>query len=169
MDSAIFPTLIIARRKEWEENPKGTQCYVQFNPLITHSIQKFTYRQFNYETFMQLKHPLSRWLCKRLSHNYTQAALLDPYGIRLSTIVRDSCLANAKTMRHNAAHVRSVLEELRAHSVLLAFEETPITGKRRRIEDVRYRLTPHPSFVDEVKKANRRQQNHTAYIGKPRP
>ncbi len=169
MDSSIFPTLVIAGREDWRRDPKHTRCYVQFNPLITHSIQKLTYRQFNYEIFMQLKHPLARWLCKRLSHNYTQAALLDPYGIRLSTIVRDSCLANAKTMRHNAAHVHSVLEELRAHSVLLAFEETPITGKRRRIEDVRYRLTPHPFFVDEVKKANRRQQNHTAPIGKPRP
>jgi hypothetical protein len=169
MESSIFPTLVIAGREDWCQDPKHTRCYVQFNPLITHSIQKLTYRQFNYETFMQLKHPLARWLCKRLSHNYTQAALLEPYGILLSTIVRDSCLANAKTMRHNAAHIRSVLEELHAHHVLLAFEATPTTGKRGRIEDVHYRLTPHPYFVDEVKKANRRHRNHTAQIDERRP
>jgi hypothetical protein len=160
MDSSIFPTLVIADRDDWQQNPKQTRCYVQFNPLITHSIQKLTYRQFNYETFMRLSHPLSRWLCKRLSHNYTQASLMEPFHIKLSTIVRDSCLANAKTLRHNAAHVRAVLEELREHEVLLHFQETPQAGKRRRMEDALYLLTPHPRFVDEVKKANKRQQNN---------
>jgi hypothetical protein len=33
MDSSIFPTLVITKRREWEKNPKGTRCYVQFNPL----------------------------------------------------------------------------------------------------------------------------------------
>jgi hypothetical protein len=32
MDSSIFPTLVITKRREWEKNPKGTRCYVQFNP-----------------------------------------------------------------------------------------------------------------------------------------
>jgi len=160
MDSSIFPTLVIAGRDDWQQDPKQTRCYVQFNRLITHSIQKLTYRQFNYETFMRLRHPLSRWLCKRLSHHYTQASLIEPFHIRLSTIVLDSCLANARTLRHNTAHVRAVLEELREHDVLLDFRETPQTGKRRRMEDALYLLTPHPRFVDEVKKANKRQQNN---------
>jgi hypothetical protein len=168
MDFSIFPTLVIAGREDWLRDPKHTRCYVQFNPLITHSIRKLTYRQFNYETFMRLTHPLARWLCKRLSHNYTQASLMEPYGILLGTILRDSCLANAKTLRHNAMHVRSVLEELQAHHVLLHFEEAPITGKRRRIEDVRYTLTPQPRFIDEVKKANRRHRDHIAQIERRR-
>ena len=27
MDSSIFPTLIVSKRREWEKNPSGTRCY----------------------------------------------------------------------------------------------------------------------------------------------
>jgi hypothetical protein len=40
--------------------------------------------------YMQYRYRLSRWLHKRLAHNYVQASMLAPYTIRLSTILRDS-------------------------------------------------------------------------------
>ena len=78
MSSPIFPLLIIRNRREWERNPRHTRCYVQFNPLITHSINKMAYRQFDYVTFMAFKRQLARWFHKRLSHNYVQASLYGP-------------------------------------------------------------------------------------------
>lgn len=36
MDSSIFPMLVIVKRRDWEQNPKHTRCYVQFNPLVTY-------------------------------------------------------------------------------------------------------------------------------------
>src|SRR6266446_2723109 len=40
--------------------------------------------------YMSYTYRLSRWLHKRLAHNYTQAGMLQPYTIRMSTILRDS-------------------------------------------------------------------------------
>ena len=49
-NSSIFPTVMISNRKDWKADPRNTYCYVQFNPLVTASIEAMTYRQFDYET-----------------------------------------------------------------------------------------------------------------------
>src|SRR5262252_2758089 len=77
MQSPIFPTLLLASKEDWLENPKKVKCYVQFNPLVTASINQITYRQFDYAKYMEYKHRLSRWLHKRLCHNYIQASLFN--------------------------------------------------------------------------------------------
>jgi hypothetical protein len=86
----IFPTLLIASRMDWLAAPQEAKCYVQFNPLVTACINHLTYRQFDYILYMEYKHRLSRWLYKRLAHNYVQASLIHPYTIKMSTILRDS-------------------------------------------------------------------------------
>jgi hypothetical protein len=156
MDSSIFPTLVITKRREWEKNPKGTRCYVQFNPLVTHSINRLTYRQFDYAIFMTFQRQLARWFHKRLSHNYTQAALMEPYHIRMSTIVRDSALVNAQRIRDQARYIEESLDELAEKNVLLRYSKKVMTTKRKKIEDITYVLTPHPLFVSEITTANKR-------------
>jgi len=156
MDSSIFPTLVITKRREWEKNPKGTRCYVQFNPLVTHSINRLTYRQFDYAIFMTFQRQLARWFHKRLSHNYTQAALMEPYHIRMSTIVRDSALVNAQRIRDKARYIEESLEELAEKNVLLRYSKNVMAAKRKKIEDVTYVLTPHPLFISEIMTANKR-------------
>jgi hypothetical protein len=159
MDSSIFPTLVIARRRDWEKDPKNTRCYVQFNPLVTHSINKLAYRQFDYATFMTFKRQLARWFHKRLSHNYTQAEIMHPYTIKLSTVVRDSALVNTSRLRDKARYVNESLDELTEKDVLMHYKAQPVTGKRGKIGDITYILTPHPLFVGQIKKANSRKQH----------
>ena len=162
MDSAIFPTLIIARRKEWEENPKGTQCYVEFNPLVTRSINKLTYRQFDYVTFMQYRHQLSRWLHKRLFHNFTNADMLHPYSILLTTIVRDSGLVNSQRVNDRVKVVERALGELKDKDVIYGFEKDERRGKRNRLQDILYTLRPSHEFISEMKRANKRSYENAA-------
>ncbi len=52
IQSPIFPVLLIASKEDWLKNPKQTQCYVQFNPLVTASINRLSYRQYDYLTYM---------------------------------------------------------------------------------------------------------------------
>ena len=164
MDSPIFPTLLLRERREWLADPKNTHCYVQFNLLMTQSINKLTFRQFDYDSFMKLKRQLTRWIFKRLSHNYTQASQQKPFKIRHSTIVRDSALVNAKRIRDQARFVIECLEELKGEAqertpVLRHFEtEEHIEGGRKNLVDVSYTLIPHPSFIEQVVHANKRQQ-----------
>jgi hypothetical protein len=163
LSASIFPMLAMRNRKQYEANPKDVHCYVQFNPLVTHSLQHLTYRQYDYITCMDIKSPLARWLFRRLSHNYTQASMQSPYQIRLSTIVRDSGLVSTtRRTRDQVRDVEAAIKELKGirdddTSILIDARKKVSKGTRGRIEEVLYTLYPHIDFVAQVKKANRRQ------------
>lgn len=158
LSSSIFPVLSLVSRRDWEENPNDTRCYVQFNPLVTHSLNKLSYRQFNYITFMGLSRQLSRYLFKRLSHVYTNASWDHPYNILLSTLVRDTQLINAKRVRDQVRYVDAVMGEFKEKRVLSSFDKEVRTANRNAIIDVKYTLYPDIAFTGEIKKANRRNQ-----------
>jgi len=156
MQASIFPILLIVSREEWLKQPKQARCYVQFNPLITASINRLTYRQFDYQTYMSYKHRLSRWFHKRLSHNYTQSGLLHPYTIRMCTILRDSRVPPKERGNDNAREVEKTLQELQSKRVLMTFNQEILRGPRHKIMDIKYTLQPDLDFVNEAKKANTR-------------
>ena len=156
LSSSVFPTLLMTNRDRWLENPKSARCYVQFNPLVTQSVNHLTYRQFDYGKFMEHRRQLTRWLHKRLSHNYLQAAYTNTYSIKMSTIIRDSALVNAKRINDNTRQIEATLEELHEKEVITSFTKEVVRTERNKIKDVTYCLTPHYSFVEEMKKANKR-------------
>jgi len=156
IQAPIFPVLLVASKDDWLQNPKDARCYVQFNPLVTASIDHLTYRQFDYLTYMSYKHRLSRWLHKRLAHNYIQAGLLSPYTIRMSTILRDSGAYQSKRGNNNAREIDNALEELKTKRVLMKFTKDIVHGPRNRLVDIAYTLQPDMDFINEMKKANAR-------------
>jgi hypothetical protein len=156
IQAPIFPVLLVASKDDWLQNPKEARCYVQFNPLVTASIDHLTYRQFDYLTYMSYKHRLARWLHKRLAHNYIQAGLLSPYTIRMSTILRDSGSYQSKRGNNNAREVDNALEELKTKRVLMKFTKAIVRGPRNRLVDITYTLQPDMDFINEMKKANGR-------------
>jgi hypothetical protein len=156
IQAPIFPVLLVASKEDWLQNPKDARCYVQFNPLVTASIDHLTYRQFDYLTYMSYKHRLSRWLHKRLAHNYIQAGLLSPYTIRMSTILRDSGAYQSKRGNNNAREIDNALEELKTKRVLMKFTKDIVHGPRNRLVDIAYTLQPDMDFINEMKKANAR-------------
>lgn len=164
IQSPLFPVLLIASKADWMENPKQARCYVQFHPLVTASINHISYRQYNYLTYMAYKHRLSRWLHKRLAHNYVQASMLHPYSISLSTILRDSGAYQAPRGSNRPREVETALDELKAKQVVMEWKKTEKRGARNKIIDITYTLYPDFSFVDEVKKANARSKRTVATV-----
>ena len=160
LDSSIFPTVMISNRKDWKADPKNARCYVQFNPLVTASIETLTYRQFDYETLMSYKRQLSRWLHKRLYHNYVNAGMLNSYNILLSTIRRDSGLLNNARVSQNIKYLERTLAELSEKNIIYGFEKEERRGRQNRIDDILYTLMPTMNFVSEMKKANKRASDH---------
>ena len=156
MESSIFPTVIISNRKEWKKDPKNTFCYVQFNPLVTRSLERMSYRQFDYVTHMSYKYQLSRWFHKRLYHRFTQASIFEKYGILYSTIKRDSGLLNNNRISKDIQYIERTFDELTENNIINGFEKTIRHGKRNKIEDVKYELLPSMEFIGEMKKANKR-------------
>lgn len=156
LGSPIFPVLLLARKKEWIQHPKDTRCYVQFHPLITHCLSHLTYRQFDYAVYMGYTYRLSRWLHKRLAHMYTQAGMLHPYTIRLSTILRDSGTLEPAQKYNAPRSVERALDELKSRQTILAVTKEILRGPRNRLLDIKYSFLPTTEFVSEVKRANQR-------------
>ena len=109
-------------------------------------------------------------LHKRLAHNYTQAGLLHPYTIRLSTILRDSGTSIAARGHENSRRVDEVLTELQERHILLSVTAETVRGPRGRLHDITYTLLPTLEFIAEAKKANRRAaqlaHEHSLLIGR---
>ena len=76
--------------------------------------------------------PACTVVSQALSHNYTQASLLTPYEIKMSTIVRDSALVNARRVRDQARYIADSLDELKAKQVLLNYQKKMVAGKEAR-------------------------------------
>ena len=148
--------MIIASRKDWKADPKNTRCYVQFNPLVTASIEALTYRQFDYETLMSYNYQLSRWLHKRLYHNFLNAGILNTYHILLSSVKRDSGLLNNNRTSKDIQYLERSFEELNQKNMIFGFEKEIRRGRHNQIADVLYTLRPSMNFVSEMKKANKR-------------
>jgi hypothetical protein len=163
VSASIFPILLISGKSDWIKNPKNTRCFVQFNPLVTHGINRISYRQFDYIKYMEYKRHLTRWLHKRLSHNYTGADADAPYAILASTIIRDSGLVNCGRFRDGVHAVESALDELRDHKIIGSYgKEARYASAGKRVEDIKYLLHPSREFIQEVKYANKRLQERQA-------
>ena len=167
LDSSIFPTVIISSRKDWKADPKNTRCYVQFNPLVTSSIEALTYRQFDYESLMSYNYQLSRWLHKRLYHNFLNAGILNTYHILLSSVKRDSGLLNNNRTSKDIQYLERSFEELNQKNIIFGFEKEMRRGRHNQIDDILYTLRPSMNFVSEMKKANKRASDiQTAFPGR---
>jgi hypothetical protein len=159
VSSSIFPALGLATRKEF-----GKRAFVQFSPLVTTSINQGSYRQINYQKYMLHSLSLSRWLHKRMSHHFTQAGKNEVYNINLSTIVSGSGMKVYVKMGNQKAQIISAFNQLVKNEVLAAFDEKKhgkiIYSEKRKnkIEDIKFQLVPHPSFINEIISANQKQK-----------
>jgi len=136
--------------------------------LISKSVNELTYRQFNYGVLMSLSSQLSRWLHKRLSHNYTNASLMDAYEVLFSSIQRDSGLLTYSRTNDNLKALETAFEELRASKVLYSWERLEERRERRKIIDIKYSLQAHADFIKDVKAANARMKgSRTSLSGAP--
>ena len=145
------------RRKDLSSDPEA-KWLVQFHPLITDSIQKITYRQFNYKRLMNCRTQIARWVISQLVLKYTQASMLNSFEMRFSTVKRDSgLLSGYARVRDAVAALDAAWEEAKSLGVLAKVHRFEQRGPRARLEDVVYTLYPSPAFAAEQKAANRRQ------------
>jgi hypothetical protein len=158
----ILNDLTRITRNDYLQDPKA-MWYVRLPAIVSKSINELTYRQFNYTTLMSLPTPLSRWFHKRLSHQYTNAGIIQPYQIKFSTVERDSGLLHHSRRSANRKAIDAALNKLMEYKVLLN-ASCKEQRKGREIVEVLYIMHAHPDFVAEVKAANARQRDHRMII-----
>lgn len=155
--SAYFPAVNWVNQADLSEDPNA-KWHVQFHPLVTDSIDKLTFRQFNYQQLMSHTTQLARWLHKYLVTKYTMASKMKPFEMRYSTIKRDSAmLSGYKVERQAIAACDFSMEELKTQKIAHEIKRHTVTGARNKIIDVVYTITPTLDFIAEVKAANARQ------------
>jgi hypothetical protein len=158
--SSYFPSLGVVRRKDIDADPNA-RWVVHFHSLVTQSIDQVTYRQFNYHQLMSHRNQLSRWIHKQLVIKYTFATIGDTFSMWFSTIQRDSALLMGyKETRQALVAVNEAFDELKGSGLLMTVEKKrEKRGPRNKLEDVEFVLTPSPTFVREIKAANKRQKD----------
>jgi hypothetical protein len=154
--SAYLPHVAAVSKRTLQKDPKA-KWLVQFHPLVTGSIDKVTYRQFNYHQMMKHRTQLARWLHKQLALKYTFASITAPFEMRYSTVKRDSCLLEGYSRDRDAIDaLHEAFTELRNSEVLLTFDRKDITGPRAKLMDILFTLTPTSDFVRDTKASNKR-------------
>jgi hypothetical protein len=158
--SNMFETLGLQTREDWEGTGAKTKAFVRFNSLVTASIKNGTYRQLNYKQSMSYKNVIARQLHKRMSHHYTQASIIHPYSIMLSTIIRDFGLTEYQWLSHNLRDVQKALEEMQEKNIILSYkiEKEIDSAQRDKLTDAKIIITPNPHFAGEAIEANARQK-----------
>lgn len=137
---------------------RRAKSLVHFHPLVARSLDKLTYRQFNYQKMMELKSQLARWIHKLLVIKYTFATPLVPFEFNYSTIKRDSHLLTWAQERDNVAELENVVEDL-MNANIIARRDKDVLLNKRSIVDVKYKIYPSTAFTKEVKAANKRKNN----------
>jgi hypothetical protein len=153
-----LPSVTAATRSRLRNDPQAKWA-VQFHPLVTGSIDKVTYRQFNYHVMMSHSSQLARWLHKQLALKYTFADLTKPFEVRYSTVKRDSGLLTGYSRERDALEaLEYAFKELHQRDLISSYERKDQTGPRRKILDSVFRLWPSVEFIREAKAANKRLQ-----------
>jgi hypothetical protein len=144
-----------------------TTTYVRFSPLVTKAIRTGAFQLVNYDVVMSYKSVIARQLHKRMSHNYTQASISNPYHILLSTIIRDFGLSEGAPLRDFLHKTCVALDEMKNKDVLLDYkvEKTYDAGGRRKLLDAKFVLIPSLSFVSETKHRNARRAEFKQIAG----
>jgi hypothetical protein len=154
--SAYLPSVVAVSRKRLKDDPSAKWA-VQFHPFVTGSIDKVTYRQFNYDRMMNHSTQLARWLHKQLVLKYTFADYTKPFEMRYSTVKRDSGLLDGYARERAAIEaLQTAFKELKERDILSSCERRDITGPRKKLLDVVFKIWPSFDFVREVKAANKR-------------
>lgn len=150
---SYLPSLGLSGQKNRDDD---TRCFVEFHDLMTASLAKLGYRQYNYGRLMKCKSQLSRWLINQLVLKFTQAGLGEVFKLLFSTVQRDSGLLNYGRPSDAVGALDESLEELKREGFLMSFNKLVERGTRASIVEVTYVLLPSREFAAEQKTANKR-------------
>lgn len=159
----FFPIVMFTDRDDWIKSKGEARCFVRFNPLVTTSIVNDSWRRYNYKVAMSIRSSLARFLYKRLSHYWVQAAPEAPYTFRMINFLEQTPRGVTSQMSHNIRAMNQALDALIKQSVLTHYEEDRLMDPKRRnkVLDIRYTLYPHSEFIRDAKAANALRQQRT--------
>jgi len=150
----LLQEYIAIDRESYQSNASALGA-VRFPTYVSSGIQQNLYRRYNFQTFMQHKGQLTRWIHKRLINKYTYASMSKDHHFRYSSLVM-SGLLNAGRSHANRETVIKALNELVTSKVILDnYVAKPEVDERTgAITDVVYTVQCTPGFAEDQRTAN---------------
>jgi hypothetical protein len=148
LHSAAFPEVGFRRRDDDE-----AETFVEFNSLVAKAIKQLTFQQVDYDTLMEVRDPVARWLLKRLQ---IQVATTKCPVQRMTAIDirRDSGMPEWKKTRDMFRRVHRAVGVLADVGVIDTMEVKNMKVGRR-IADVVFTIAVSPDFMAKVHASNR--------------
>ncbi len=147
LSSAAFPVMGLRRKGD------DFDSFVEFNPLVADAIRLLDFMQVDYETLMELRDPVARWLLKRL-HNEIAVARQPVQQMTATGIRRDSGMPEWKTTRNLLRRVSQSVEVLRDLDVLDKVDAEEVMEGQRKV-DIVFTVSASPDFMAKVHASRR--------------
>lgn len=147
LSSPAFPVMSLRRKGD------DFQSYVEFNPLVADAIRLLDFTQVDYETLMEMRDPVARWLLKRL-HNEITATHQPVQQITAQGIRRDSGMPEWKTTRNLLRRVSQSVDVLLRFGVLDKVDAEDVMEGQRKV-DVVFTMSASPDFMAKVHASRR--------------
>ena len=147
LSSSAFPVMGLRRRGD------DFDSFVEFNPLVADAIRLLDFLQVDYETLMQLRDPVARWLLKRL-HNQIGTDGPSVQQLSATDIRRDSGMPEWKTTRNLLRRVSQSVELLRERGVLDGVDAEEVMKGQRKV-DIVFTVSASPDFMTKVRASQR--------------
>lgn len=158
INSSFFGLLGVTTKSDIQKHGRDAKCYVQFNPLVNESIINLTFRQYNYQISMDIRSALARFLYKRMAQYWSQADDKNPYTPSLISFLSQSPRGFiGRNMKTELRAMRSALDTLIKHEVVEHYTEDKVLAGKQKTIDAQYIIYPHPKFITEVIRANKRK------------
>jgi hypothetical protein len=147
LSSAAFP--VMGLRQQGDD----FDSFVEFNPLVADAIRLLDFTQVDYETLMEIRDPVARWLLKRL-HNEIAVTRQSVQQITAAAIRRDSGMPEWKTTRNLLRRVSRAVDVLVEKGVLDKVEADDVMAGQRKV-DIVFTVSASPDFMAKVHASNR--------------
>lgn len=129
------------------------ESFVEFNPLVADAIRLLSFQQVDYDTLMEIRDPVARWLLKRL-HIEIAATKQPVQQISATDIRRDSGMPEWKQTRNLLRRMSQAVDVLVNIGVLDGLEVKEVMDGQRKV-DIVFTMSASPDFMAKVQASNR--------------
>lgn len=151
---SYLSNMALINRKGFLNDEGDPKCLVLFDSLVSSSVKKLEFREYNYAIAQSTKNAIAKYLLKRMDRKFKQASTEKTYTIKMSTIFAAIYRKVDKKMSNNSRHMKSAFDEMKKKLRIIDVKSTPIKSEidTRKTIDYSYTIYPHVELISDVKR-----------------
>lgn len=153
-EPSYLSNMALTNRKEYLSEGSDAKCLVLFDNLVSSSVRKLEFREYNYAIAQSTKNAIAKYLTKRMDRRFKQASHENSYQIKMSTIFKAIFREMDTKMSNNTRHMTAAFKEMQDNRRIKGAKAEPIKHEHdaRRVVDYLYHIFPHEELIKDVKR-----------------